>query len=424
MAVLCGVVMWAAPAHAYDLLVDGIAYNINSDGRTLTVTNTQPINNYADLTRADIPSLLSVDNKNYRVTAIGDFAFYGSAALQVVVIPESVESIGDRALAHCAALDSIIVNENNFTFDSRNGCNAVVESNWGRLIAGCHNTTIANGVYEICAFAFAGCERLTEITIPQWVEKIGYEAFAGTGLTEVQLPVYLHELGYRAFADCPDLVTVAVDEYNEKYDSRNECNAVIETPTGILVAGCKGTEVPATVAKIGYEAFSGCAGLEELVIPDSVNTIMHYAFRECTDLKVVDIPATAMTFGDRAFGDCTGLTKVYARLEHPEEGDYYDFSTFQGVPVNTCLLIVDTNLIDIYSETAPWKDFLRIQDHDFLVGDITGDGKVDVSDVNAVINIILKNKSADDYPGQSDLDGDGRVDVSDVNAVINIILKL
>ena len=60
----------------------------------------------------------------------------------------------------------------------------------------------------------------------------------------------------------------------------------------------------------------------------------------------------------------------------------------------------------------------------FPEGDVTGDNKVDVADVNAVINIILKTKTTEDYPGNADIDGDGKVDVSDVNAIINIILKI
>lgn len=58
-----------------------------------------------------------------------------------------------------------------------------------------------------------------------------------------------------------------------------------------------------------------------------------------------------------------------------------------------------------------------------VIGDITGDGMVDVSDVNAVINIILKNKVESDYPGVADLNDDGKIDVTDVNSIINIILK-
>ena len=63
-------------------------------------------------------------------------------------------------------------------------------------------------------------------------------------------------------------------------------------------------------------------------------------------------------------------------------------------------------------ETPPYK-----------VGDVTGEGTVDISDVNAVINIILEIKSVDDYPGNADITGEDTVDISDVNAIINIILN-
>lgn len=57
-------------------------------------------------------------------------------------------------------------------------------------------------------------------------------------------------------------------------------------------------------------------------------------------------------------------------------------------------------------------------------GDVNGDGKVDVEDVNSIINIILKTKSTTDYAGNADLNSDGKVDVEDVNVTINKILKL
>ena len=71
---------------------------------------------------------------------------------------------------------------------------------------------------------------------------------------------------------------------------------------------------------------------------------------------------------------------------------------------------------DVYTDT-----FTTIE---YLVGDVTGDNKVDVEDVNAIINIILELKSKSDYPGNADITGDGKVDVEDVNAAINIILAL
>ena len=74
-----------------------------------------------------------------------------------------------------------------------------------------------------------------------------------------------------------------------------------------------------------------------------------------------------------------------------------------------------------------YMEFTNDKDHGAgsgIEGDVDGDEKVDVADVNAIINIILKTKAQTDYPGQADVDGDGKVDVADVNAVINIILKV
>ena len=427
MAAACCVLLVAVHASAYDLMLDGIAYNVNSDSTSLTVTYTELCspNNYSDVTSIVIPSKLLVGEKLCYVSAIGDFAFSGSQSLQSVTISESVSHIGDRAFAHCPALDSIKVDEENPYFDSRFDCDAIIDTETETFIAGCHNSIIPADVTSIEAFAFSGCTQLTEIEIPESVSRIGYEAFEGCGLTSVFLPFSVEYLGYRVFANCPDLTTITVGPESWTFDSRDSCNAVIETATNTLVAGCKESVIPETVSKIGYEAFSGCVGLIEMVIPDSVVAINHYAFRDCADLQMVDISSTVSSFGDRAFGDCSQLKKVYARLEHPEEGYYYDYSTFQGVDVNTCLLLVDAGRIDIYRVTAPWKDFLMIRDfdHEFLRGDVTGDGKVDVADVNAIINIILEIKTQSDYPGNADLNEDGKVDVSDVNEVINIILS-
>lgn len=55
-------------------------------------------------------------------------------------------------------------------------------------------------------------------------------------------------------------------------------------------------------------------------------------------------------------------------------------------------------------------------------GDINGDGKVDVSDVNIIVNIILGKESESKYPGNANVDGQGGIDVGDVNMVVNIVL--
>ena len=56
--------------------------------------------------------------------------------------------------------------------------------------------------------------------------------------------------------------------------------------------------------------------------------------------------------------------------------------------------------------------------------DVTGDGQVDVADVNILINIILKIDNAANYDRRAFITDDDKVDVADVNALINIILKV
>ena len=73
-----------------------------------------------------------------------------------------------------------------------------------------------------------------------------------------------------------------------------------------------------------------------------------------------------------------------------------------------------------------YMEFTNIKDYGggFALGDVDGSGVIDVGDVNVTINIILKLKATDDYPGNADMDDNGVIDVSDVNAIINIILKI
>jgi hypothetical protein len=111
------------------------------------------------------------------VTSIGKEAFYACESLTSITIPNSVTSIKDKAFANCIALSSMIVEKNNPKYDSRNNCNAIIETKTNTLIAGCKNTVIPNNVKSIGENAFYACESLTSITIPNSVTSFGYNAF-------------------------------------------------------------------------------------------------------------------------------------------------------------------------------------------------------------------------------------------------------
>ena len=135
-------VVFSTSALAYDVRIDGICYNLNSEGKTAEVTS--GIVKYSG--EVVIPSSITSKGKEYPVTSIGRWAFQYCSGLTSVTIPNSVTSIGRSAFSWCTGLTSV---------------------------------TIPNSVTSIGYSAFNGCTGLTSITIPNSVTSIGGFAFAG-----------------------------------------------------------------------------------------------------------------------------------------------------------------------------------------------------------------------------------------------------
>ena len=268
------------------------------------------------------------------VTGIDVSAFAGCTGLASITIPDSVTFIDASAFAYCTGLASITVSGGNKTFDSRNNCNGIIGTASNTLISGCKNTdipdsvtsiggsafygrtgltsiTIPDSVTSIYDSAFYGCTGLTSITIPDSVTSISRFAFEGcAGLTSITIPDSVMGIGEAAFSNCAGLESITVSGGNKNYDSRNNCNGIIETATNTLISGCKNTDIPDSVTSIGERAFCGCTGLTSVAIPDSVTSVGSFTFYGCTGLTSVTIPDSVTAIGVSAFEGCTGLTSV------------------------------------------------------------------------------------------------------------------
>lgn len=230
------------------------------------------------------------------VTAIAARTFYYSSAAQTkmtaITIPASVETIGTWAFAQCGALATV-------TFEGTSSL-----------------TTIES-------YAFGECKNLTAITLPESLTTLGDvmemggntyysgSVFSEAGLTSIEIPKNLTTVyGGGHFADCP-LTSLTVNAANTKFDSRDGCNAVVETATNKIVMGCVATTVPSGIETIGYEAFFGESQTFSLVLPASVTTIEDRAFHWADGLKTITIPMGVTAITEETFLSAEGVTDVY-----------------------------------------------------------------------------------------------------------------
>ena len=133
-------------------------------------------------------------------------------------------------------------------------------------------------------------------------------AFRGCfNLSAVHIPASVEEICNGAFTGCD---TISVDLKNVKYDSRGNCNAIIEQSSGILICGCKNTTIPLSVCNIGPGAFQGCVGLDHLLVPDSIIVIGEGAFGDCSNLQKVELPESLQRIEGFAFQNCKKLTEL------------------------------------------------------------------------------------------------------------------
>ena len=292
--------------------------------------------------------------------------FYGTK-VSTLHIPKNVATLTASCfMGNQATLSSITVDANNAKFDSRNNCNAIIEKESNTLLLGCKNTTIPDGVTSIGEWAFSYNYGYTSITLPTSVTSLKECAFFASGLTSISLPSTLKRIeinalaytniasitipasvefiGQSALRACSNLTQITVETDNTIYDSREDCNAIIETATKTLIQGCNTATIPATVTAIGNQAFQECHDLANIT-----------AFQECHNLANITIPSSVTSIADCAFYECENLTSVSVGVNTPLVITENTFSNRANAT-----LYVPAGSKATYEASDYWKEFKEI----------------------------------------------------------------
>lgn len=298
-------------------------------------------------------------NLSNGVKIVGNKAFYCCLKLEQLIISKDVEKIEKDAFAYCYKLVEIYNLSKNISEYNKIGFDAViihdsmVDSNITKQEGYCFvnngldyylfgyegdesNLNLPSNVlghnYEIYKMAFIENMNITSVLIPDGVTSIRKKAFyycdnlekvefsesiinidigafsLCNKLEKIMIPKNVRYIGEYAFS-CENIKSIIVDKDNKVYDSRNYCNAIIESSTNKLIAGCINTIIPSDIITIGECAFQN-SNIEEIILPQSVTSIEDSAFSCCERITSITIPPNITTINEFCFAWCSSLIEI------------------------------------------------------------------------------------------------------------------
>lgn len=392
-------------------LIDGLWYTLDSVNYCATVGCRLGSYGYEYSGDIVIPEKVVYNDASYTVVGIEEQAFRGSS-ITSLIMPNTITTIGKSCFCYCYNLNPVILSENISELPSESfyecaiksidfpeglktirekafkrcyslrsvdlhgitaiekeafsECTALtsavlpsVDTIPARLFSDCnklHSFVFPEGVETISVQAFWNCAALQSVKFPESLVSIGTSAFVGCGLTSLFIPSKVNHIEMLAF-DYNPFSSIAVAADNAVFDSRNDCNAIIDTETNTLLLGCKATVIPDDVTSIGQCSFADCKGLTSIVIPATVRNVGGSTFSGCRDLQSVTFLTTTTDLGTRLFWNCTSLKTMKVGWNRPPSiGD----DMFRNAPLKDCTLYVPKGTGIMYMSAPVWINFGNI----------------------------------------------------------------
>ena len=316
---------------------EGICYYINDEaGKVVSVINdvqsmqrgTTSNNKY----KGDviIPDFVNHNGKKYKVVSIKNNAFKDSE-ITSVCIPNTIGTIGDEAFRGCKRLTSVTFSNGN---TPSNGNTLIIRP---YAFADCPKLSIVvlpESVESIGNNAFQNCTKLTSVTIPDEKVRIAKGAippnvtikYSGRKMSSQEGVENENNLEFNGLYYKIDKESMTACLIKGYYQYSGD----IRIPNTITLDG-----ISYSVTQIGENACKGCSGINSIVIPNTVTTIGKFAFYGCSNINTLTIPNSVKTIGDRAFYYCKGLTSIVLPDSITEicEGVFYGCQKIDNVTI-------------------------------------------------------------------------------------------
>lgn len=328
---------------AGEIEIDGIYYKYNNRAKAFEVTS-NPNKYVGDII---IPSMITYEEVDYKITRIGSDAFKDCIDLTSITIPNSVTYFVDGSFEGCSNLKLVVFN-NNADIRFKDIFGSQVE----KYILGEEVTSIGEQ-------AFSECSDLISIEIPNSVTTIKYGAFYGCSkLASVIIPNSVKTIETNAFNGCYGLNTVTIGSGIESVKDIKYAFPIGWSLKKIIINNNALIANSYDLDSSMYSIFKEFA--EEYILGDNVTCIGDYAFNGCGGMKSIIIPNSVNSIGRYAFHFCRILTNIYCYAEQVPEINGHPFEEgFYSVYSNTTLH-VPAGSIDAYKNAEIWKNFENI----------------------------------------------------------------